>query len=105
MLLKKFEEMNIGYLFYIGGNDSMDTVSKLSRYAEMVGSDICFLGIPKTIDNDLVNTDHTPGFGSAARYILPAKIPTIAEAFSRARPMPPSYTVAAINRISKGRMP
>ncbi len=39
----------------------MDTVSKLSRYAEMVGSDICFLGIPKTIDNDLVNTDHTPG--------------------------------------------
>lgn len=47
----------------------MDTVSKLSRYAEMVGSDICFLGIPKTIDNDLVNTDHTPGFGSAAKYV------------------------------------
>ena len=47
----------------------MDTVSKLSRYAEMVGSDICFLGIPKTIDNDLVNTDHTPGFGKAAKYV------------------------------------
>ena len=59
--LKDLRNMTIGYFFYIGGNDSMDTVSKLSRYAEMVGSDICFLGIPKTIDNDLVNTDHTPG--------------------------------------------
>ena len=47
----------------------MDTVSKLSRYAEKIGSDIRILGEPKTIDNDLVNTDHTPGFGSAARYV------------------------------------
>ena len=61
--------MNIGWFFYIGGNDSMDTVSKLSRYAEKLGSDIRILGEPKTIDNDLVNTDHTPGFGSAARYV------------------------------------
>lgn len=61
--------MNIGWFFYIGGNDSMDTVSKLSRYAEKIGSDIRILGEPKTIDNDLVNTDHTPGFGSAARYV------------------------------------
>lgn len=68
-LFKKFEEKNIGYFFYIGGNDSMDTVSKLSRYAEMTGSDIRILGIPKTIDNDLVETDHTPGFGSAAKYV------------------------------------
>ena len=68
-LFERFKEYDIGYFFYIGGNDSMDTVSKLSRYAEMVGSDICFLGIPKTIDNDLVNTDHTPGFGSAAKYV------------------------------------
>lgn len=47
----------------------MDTVSKLSRYAAMIGSDIRIIGEPKTIDNDLVHTDHTPGFGSAARYV------------------------------------
>ena len=68
-LFNQFEELNIGYFFYIGGNDSMDTVSKLSRYANGIGSDIRFIGIPKTIDNDLVGTDHTPGFGSAAKYV------------------------------------
>ena len=68
-LFEKFAEYGIGYFFYIGGNDSMDTVSKLSRYAEKTGSDIRFIGIPKTIDNDLVHTDHTPGFGSAAKYV------------------------------------
>ena len=68
-LFKKLEEMNIGYFFYIGGNDSMDTVSKLSRYAAGIGSDIRFIGVPKTIDNDLVETDHTPGYGSAAKYV------------------------------------
>lgn len=68
-LFQKFEELNIGYFFYIGGNDSMDTVSKLSRYSEKTGSDIRVIGEPKTIDNDLIMTDHTPGFGSAARYV------------------------------------
>lgn len=68
-LFKRFQELNIGYFFYIGGNDSMDTVSKLSRYAAQIGSDIRVIGEPKTIDNDLVLTDHTPGFGSAARYV------------------------------------
>lgn len=68
-LFQKFEELEIGYFFYIGGNDSMDTVSKLSRYAKKVGSDIRVIGEPKTIDNDLVLTDHTPGFGSAAKYV------------------------------------
>lgn len=68
-LLKKFDEKDIGYFFYIGGNDSMDTVSKLSRYAAKAGSDIRFIGVPKTIDNDLVMTDHTPGYGSAAKYV------------------------------------
>ena len=66
---KLFEKYNIGYFFYIGGNDSMDTVSKLSRYAASINSDIRFMGLPKTIDNDLVLTDHTPGFGSAAKYV------------------------------------
>lgn len=68
-LFKKFEEFEIGYFFYIGGNDSMDTVSKLSRYAASVGNMIRIIGVPKTIDNDLVETDHTPGFGSAAKYV------------------------------------
>ena len=68
-LFKKFEEFEIGYFFYIGGNDSMDTVSKLSRYAASVGNKIRIIGVPKTIDNDLVDTDHTPGFGSAAKYV------------------------------------
>ncbi|WP_026890775.1 6-phosphofructokinase [Lacrimispora aerotolerans] len=68
-LFEKFRVMDIGYFFYIGGNDSMDTVSKLSRYAAHHQSDIRFIGIPKTIDNDLVLTDHTPGYGSAAKYV------------------------------------
>lgn len=68
-LFDRFKELNIGYFFYIGGNDSMDTVSKISRYAALIGSDIRVIGIPKTIDNDLVLTDHTPGFGSAARHV------------------------------------
>lgn len=68
-IFEKFEALNIGYFFYIGGNDSMDTVSKLSRYAKMTGSSIRFIGIPKTIDNDLILTDHTPGYASAAKYV------------------------------------
>ena len=55
--------------FYIGGNDSMDTIAKLSRYGAQVGSAVRFIGVPKTIDNDLCGTDHCPGFGSAAKYI------------------------------------
>lgn len=68
-LFEKFTTYNIGYFFYVGGNDSMDTVSKLSRRAAEINSDIRFIGVPKTVDNDLVHTDHTPGFGSAAKYV------------------------------------
>ena len=63
------DSMEIEYFFYIGGNDSMDTIKKLSDYAILNGSRIRFMGVPKTIDNDLAVTDHTPGFGSAAKYI------------------------------------
>lgn len=63
------EKYNIGYFFYIGGNDSMDTVKQMSEYAKKINSDVRFVGIPKTIDNDLVGIDHSPGFGSAAKYI------------------------------------
>nr|WP_302599989.1 6-phosphofructokinase [uncultured Cellulosilyticum sp.] len=62
-------DLEIGYFFYIGGNDSMDTIQKLSEYGALIQSDIRFMGVPKTIDNDLAETDHTPGFGSAAKYI------------------------------------
>ena len=68
-MFEKFGEYNIGAFLYIGGNDSMDTAGKLSAYAKRHGSDVRFLGVPKTIDNDLVGTDHTPGYGSAAKYI------------------------------------
>lgn len=68
-ILACFERHRIQAFFYIGGNDSMDTVAKLSDYLKGAGSDIRVIGIPKTIDNDLPVTDHTPGFGSAAKYV------------------------------------
>ncbi|MBQ8319967.1 MAG: 6-phosphofructokinase [Clostridia bacterium] len=63
------EQYQIGWFFYIGGNDSMDTISKLSEYGKRIGSPIRFVGVPKTIDNDLMITDHTPGYGSAAKFV------------------------------------
>ncbi|MBQ9304632.1 6-phosphofructokinase [Butyrivibrio sp.] len=68
-IFSQFKKLNIGAFFYIGGNDSMDTVLKLSNYAREIGADVRIIGVPKTIDNDLCHTDHTPGFGSAAKYI------------------------------------
>ncbi len=64
-----FRKHDIGMFFYIGGNDSMDTVAKLSKYYAENGVDIKVIGVPKTIDNDLCETDHCPGFGSAAKYV------------------------------------
>ena len=68
-ILEIFKKNNIRYFFYIGGNDSMDTVAKLSRFMAEEGYEMRVMGVPKTIDNDLAGTDHTPGFGSAAKYI------------------------------------
>lgn len=68
-IFDRFKEMDIKAFFYIGGNDSMDTVLKLSEYAKSIDYDISIIGVPKTIDNDLCITDHTPGFGSAAKYV------------------------------------
>ena len=68
-IFNQLKKYNIGAFFYIGGNDSMDTVLKLSHYGQQIGSDVRIIGIPKTIDNDLCETDHTPGFGSAAKYV------------------------------------
>ena len=69
IIFDRFEEYQVAAFFYIGGNDSMDTVDKLSKYANKIGSDVKIVGIPKTIDNDLCHTDHTPGYGSAAKYV------------------------------------
>lgn len=63
------DKLEIEVFIYIGGNDSMDTIKKLSDYAELIGHSTRFVGCPKTIDNDLALTDHTPGYGSAAKYI------------------------------------
>ncbi len=68
-IIECFKKYNIGAFFYIGGNDSMDTVNKLSKYTAENNIDVKVIGIPKTIDNDLCLTDHTPGFGSAAKYL------------------------------------
>ena len=68
-LVARFKEKNIRYFFYIGGNDSMDTVAKLSAYLKTADYEMRVVGVPKTIDNDLADTDHTPGFGSAAKYV------------------------------------
>jgi 6-phosphofructokinase 1 len=68
-LLEVFEKYNIRYFFYNGGNDSMDTCNKVSKYMQKVGYECRVMGVPKTIDNDLFGTDHCPGYGSAAKYI------------------------------------
>ena len=68
-IFKILKELDICAFFYIGGNDSMDTIMRLTDYGNKIKSPVRFIGVPKTIDNDLAITDHTPGFGSAAKYI------------------------------------
>ncbi len=68
-VLQVFEAHNIRYFFYAGGNDSQDTADKISKLAQERGYDLRVIGVPKTIDNDLVTTDHTPGYGSVIKYI------------------------------------
>lgn len=68
-IIKELKKYDISYFFYIGGNDSMDTVEKLSQYVAQNNIDIKVVGIPKTIDNDLMGIDHSPGFASAAKYV------------------------------------
>ena len=68
-LLEVFKKYNVRYFFYNGGNDSMDTCNKISKFMANSGYDCNVMGVPKTIDNDLYGTDHCPGFASAAKYI------------------------------------
>lgn len=68
-LFKTFKDYNINCFFYNGGNDSMDTANKIDEYAKKIGYDLMVIGMPKTIDNDLYGTDHSPGYGSASKYL------------------------------------
>ena len=68
-ILEIFQKYNVRYFFYNGGNDSMDTCNKISKYMQRVGYECRVMGVPKTIDNDLFGTDHCPGFSSAAKYV------------------------------------
>lgn len=67
-IFRNFKKYDIRHFFYIGGNDSMDAAYKLDKYAKEINYEMSIIGVPKTIDNDLVGTDHCPGFGSAAKY-------------------------------------
>ena len=83
-ILEIFKKYDVRYFFYNGGNDSMDTCNKISKYMQKVGYECRIMGVPKTIDNDLNGTDHCPGFASAAKYIATSvsythlTLPTIA---------------------------
>lgn len=68
-VFERLDQLGISTMVYIGGNDSMDTVDRLGAYGQQQGSSVRVVGVPKTIDNDLVGTDHTPGYGSAARFV------------------------------------
>src|SRR5262249_9020849 len=68
-VLKQLKKYNIRYYFMIGGNDTMDTIHRVTRYANEQGHEMVGVGVPKTVDNDLFGTDHTPGYPSAARYV------------------------------------
>lgn len=81
IIFKNLDTLNIGAFVYIGGNDSMDTVLKLSNAVKLRNKNIKFIGCPKTIDNDLPITDHTPGYGSAAKYISTAMMEIIRDCY------------------------
>lgn len=115
-ILGVLRKYNIRAFFYIGGNDSMDTVLKLSDYTKKHGYDLRVVGVPKTIDNDLTATDHTPGFGSAAKYIASSvkemlrdiavytvRAVTIVEIMGRDAGW--LTTAAALSGVSDGRAP
>ncbi len=68
LILQRLRERDVRYLFLIGGNDTMDTIHRVTAYAASQGHELAGVGVPKTVDNDLFGTDHTPGFPSAARY-------------------------------------
>ena len=81
-IFEVFHKYDIRYFFYIGGNDSMDTAMKIDSAAKKLGVDLKVIGVPKTIDNDLMETDHSPGYGSCARYLITSVIESGLHAYS-----------------------
>ncbi len=96
-LFNIFEKYNIRYLVYMGGNDSMDTADKTSQLARKMNYELQVMGVPKTIDNDLVETHHCPGYGSNAKYV----ITTVMEAGLHNRSMYTSETVAILTTVGR----
>jgi len=96
-LFSIFKKYNIRYLVYMGGNDSMDTTDKISRLAEKMNYELKVMGVPKTIDNDLVETHHCPGYGSNAKYV----ITTVMEAGLHNRSMYTSETVSILTTVGR----
>ncbi|MGL4949208.1 MAG: 6-phosphofructokinase [Anaeroplasmataceae bacterium] len=86
-ILEVFKKHDIRYFFYNGGNDSMDTCNKISKFLKESGYECYCIGVPKTIDNDLVGTDHTPGYGSAAKYVATTLMEIHQDAFVYDTPM------------------
>ena len=84
-LIEVFKAHNIGYFFYNGGNDSMDTAQKVSQISKSMGFPVTCLGIPKTVDNDLPVTDNCPGFGSVAKYVAVSTQEAAMDVFSMAK--------------------
>ena len=92
-ILEIFKKYDVRYFFYNGGNDSMDTCNKISKYMQKVGYECNVIGVPKTIDNDLFGTDHCPGFGSAAKYIATSGVKLVSRESSEAFYRPSTDTV------------
>ncbi len=86
-ILEVFKKYNIRYFFYNGGNDSMDTTNKISKFLQKSGYECNVIGVPKTIDNDLFGTDHCPGYGSASRYVATTLMEIYQDAYVYDTPM------------------
>src|SRR5205085_5603914 len=96
-LLRTFDRNDIRTLLYIGGNDSADTAHRLARHAADRGQSLCAIAVPKTIDNDLPVTDHSPGYGSIARYVAIATMDSAKDTES----MPTMYPVKVVEVMGR----
>jgi 6-phosphofructokinase 1 len=97
-LIEVFKAHDIGYFFYNGGNDSMDTAHKVSEIGEQMGYQVACIGIPKTVDNDLAITDCCPGFGSAAKYIAVSTREAALDVLSMARTSTKVFVLEVMGR-------
>lgn len=97
-LIEVFRAHDIGYFFYNGGNDSMDTAHKMSQVAKRMGFPMVCLGIPKTVDNDLPVTDNCPGFGSVAKYVAVSTMEAALDVLSMAKTSTKVFVLEVMGR-------